>query len=58
MPMGNSANFGGELGTIDWEKTRLTKFQKDFYYEDDRVKNRSREDIRAYRDKHEISLHS
>ena len=30
------------MGSIDWSNHKLTKFQKDIYFEDDKVKNRER----------------
>jgi len=34
----------------------LTEFKKNFYVEDSRVTNRSEEEIRAFREKHEMKV--
>lgn len=47
---------GGGLKTIDWNSTRVEKFEKNFYNEDPRVTARSEREIEDFRNKHEIRV--
>ena len=49
-------NLGGGLKTIDWDNTRLEKFEKNFYREDPHVSARSDREIDDFRAKHEMKV--
>lgn len=43
------SNLGGGLKTIDWNSTKLEKFEKNFYIEDKRVTARSEKEIEDFK---------
>lgn len=47
---------GNGLRTIDWSKTKLEHFEKNFYVEDKRVSARSDREIEEFRRLHEMRV--
>ena len=52
------SNLGGGLKNIDWNATRLEKFEKNFYREDPRVTSRSERDVEDFRRSKEMKVSS
>ncbi|KAJ9126830.1 ATP-dependent RNA helicase dbp2 [Naganishia onofrii] len=50
------SQLGQNLGNIDWSHQTLTKFEKNFYVEDERVSRRSEEEIAAFRAAKEMKI--
>lgn len=51
---GRDASFGGNLNTIDFTRTQLIPFEKNFYIEHPDVQKRSESDAAAWRASHQI----
>lgn len=49
-------NLGGSLRTVDWNSTKLERFEKNFYVEDKRVSSRSEREIEDFRREKEIKV--
>ncbi|KAF7330379.1 ATP-dependent RNA helicase DBP2-A [Mycena venus] len=49
-------NLGGGLRTIDWATTKIEHFEKNFYLEDKKVKERSDKEIEEFRRTKEIKV--
>lgn len=49
-------NLGGSLRTVDWNTTKLERFEKNFYVEDKRVSSRSEREIEDFRREKEIKV--
>lgn len=47
---------GQNLGNVDWARETLSKFEKNFYIEDERVTRRSDEEITAFRAEKEMKI--
>lgn len=50
------SNLGGGLRNVDWASTKLTHFEKNFYVEDKRVKERSDKEIDEFKRLKEIKV--
>ncbi|EDW17658.1 ATP-dependent RNA helicase p62 [Drosophila mojavensis] len=48
-------DFGG-LNIVNWSEMRLQPFQKNFYQEHPKTRNRSPEEVAAYRSQHQITV--
>ena len=46
----------GGLKNVDYNSIQTTRIQKDFYKEDERTANRSRDEIHSWRQKHDIHI--
>lgn len=56
---GNKGELGANLRRLDWNDdvyNTLPKFTKDFYMEHPDVKNRSEDEVKQFRDKHDICV--
>lgn len=56
---GNKSELGANLRRLDWSDdvyNNLPKFTKDFYMEHPDVKNRSDDEVKQFRDKHDIRV--
>ena len=49
-------NLGGSLRTVDWNSTKLERFEKNFYVEDKKVSSRSEREIEDFRREKEIKV--
>ncbi|EGG24997.1 putative RNA helicase [Cavenderia fasciculata] len=54
----SSGGLGSKLNKIDYSTIELTKFEKNFYKEDSEVSAMSQDEVRQYREKHEITVFS
>lgn len=52
------SNLGGSLRAVDWNSTKLERFEKNFYVEDKRVSSRSEREIEDFRREKEIKVRS
>ncbi|KAF8326500.1 RNA helicase, partial [Amanita rubescens] len=50
------SHLGGSLRAVDWTSTRLERFEKNFYAEDERVGSRSEREIEEFRRAKEIKV--
>jgi ATP-dependent RNA helicase DDX5/DBP2 len=50
------SGLGAGLGKIDWAHTNLSKFEKNFYIEDERVSRRSDQEITDFRNAKEMKI--
>ncbi|PPQ91828.1 hypothetical protein CVT25_000275 [Psilocybe cyanescens] len=50
------SNLGGGLRTVDWQSTKLTHFEKNFYIEDKRVTARSEQEINEFKRAKEMKV--
>jgi ATP-dependent RNA helicase DDX5/DBP2 len=50
------SNLGGGLRTIDWATTKIEHFEKNFYIEDKKVKERSDKEIEEFKREKEIKV--
>lgn len=50
------SNLGGSLRTIDWASTKIEHFEKNFYIEDKKVKDRSEKEIEEFKREKEIKV--
>ncbi|KXS20823.1 p68 RNA helicase [Gonapodya prolifera JEL478] len=50
------ASLGSSLKRIDWDLSKLPKFEKNFYREATSVATRSERDVEDYRNKHQINV--
>jgi hypothetical protein len=50
------SNLGGSLRTVDWNSTKLERFEKNFYVEDKSVSSRSDREIEDFRREKEIKV--
>lgn len=57
-PPSHTDSFGsfGNLHRVNWSSTELIPFEKNFYREHPSVAQRSEFEVRAYREKHEMSV--
>jgi len=53
---GRDSNFGGGLRKPDWDVSKLTPFQKNFYQESPAVGNRTQQEVQAWYDSKEITV--
>ncbi len=49
-------NLGGGLKNINWTSTKLEKFEKNFYIENDRITRKSDREIEEFRREKEIKV--
>lgn len=49
-------NLGGGLRAIDWNSTKLERFEKNFYVEDKRVSARSDREVEEFRRSKEMKV--
>jgi ATP-dependent RNA helicase DDX5/DBP2 len=50
------SHLGGSLRAVDWASTRLERFEKNFYAEEERVSSRSDREIEEFRRAKEIKV--
>jgi ATP-dependent RNA helicase DDX5/DBP2 len=50
------SHLGGGLKPIDWNSTKMVRFEKNFYVEDKRVSMRSEREIEEFRKSKEIKV--
>jgi ATP-dependent RNA helicase DDX5/DBP2 len=50
------SNLGGTLRNVDWNSTKLERFEKNFYVEDKKVSARSDRDVEDFRREKEIKV--
>ena len=50
------SNLGGSLRSVDWNSTKLERFEKNFYVEDKRVSGRSEREMEDFRREKEIKV--